>query len=300
MREEGFMKVQGFVSQTLKGLRFAAASVAVLQMSVGPLLAAAPAIASTTASTSSAGKSGQTATPIKHVIVIIGENRSFDHVFATYEPTRGNTVHNLLSEGIIKLDANKNAIPGPNFNKAQQLSASDLGAKDTFLLAPPKAEFPNNVLPAPEAGGPSGANGYFSPSSSAYTTIACGTITVNGKSETNYLTPAACAAVTENGLPDATDANGLTFYQSLASGGTGQYSYTPDVRIANFDNLPAGPFQLTNGTNTATPGYSLTYTDYSASPVHRFFQMWQELNCSLEHASWDNPSGCNGKLFSWV
>ena len=28
----------------------------------------------------------QTATPIKHVIVIIGENRSFDHVFATYKP----------------------------------------------------------------------------------------------------------------------------------------------------------------------------------------------------------------------
>ncbi len=28
----------------------------------------------------------QTRTPIKHVIVIIGENRSFDHVFATYKP----------------------------------------------------------------------------------------------------------------------------------------------------------------------------------------------------------------------
>ncbi len=106
--------------------------------------------------------------------------------------------------------------------------------------------------------------------------------------------------MTENGLPDATDANGLTFYQSLAAGGTGQESDTPDVRIANFANLPAGPFQLTNGTNSATPGFSLTYTDYSASPVHRFYQMWQELNCSLEQASFENPSGCNGNLFSWV
>ncbi len=106
--------------------------------------------------------------------------------------------------------------------------------------------------------------------------------------------------MTENGLPDASDANGLTYYQSLASGGTNQYSYTPDVRIVNFDNLPAGPFQLTNGTNSATPGYSLTYTDYAASPVHRFYQMWQQLDCSLEHASWENPSGCNAKLFSWV
>ncbi len=28
----------------------------------------------------------QTATPIKHVIVLIGENRTFDHLFATYVP----------------------------------------------------------------------------------------------------------------------------------------------------------------------------------------------------------------------
>ncbi len=42
------------------------------------------------------------------------------------------------------------------------------------------------------------------------------------------------------------------------------------------------------------------YNDYAASPVHRFYQMWQQLNCSEEHASWENPSGCNAKLFSWV
>src|SRR5258708_14595739 len=28
----------------------------------------------------------KTATPIKHVIIIVGENRSFDHLFATYLP----------------------------------------------------------------------------------------------------------------------------------------------------------------------------------------------------------------------
>jgi phospholipase C len=296
------MNVNGFVSHTLHGLRMAATSLAVLQMSVGPVLAATPPPAPAFGGVWNSGSdhSGATATPIKHVIVIIGENRSFDHVFATYVPQRGQTVHNLLSEGIIRLDANKNAIPGKYFQKAEQLAAADLGSQDSFLLSPPKQQYPDNVLPAPEAGGPSGAEGYFTPSSASYTTIACGTTTVNGKTSTNYLTPAACAAVTENGLPDASDANGLTFYQSLASGGTNQYSYTPDVRIANFDSLPAGPFQLTNGTLAATPGYSLTYTDYSASPVHRFYQMWQQLNCSLEHASWDNPSGCNGKLFSWV
>ena len=44
-----------------------------------------------------------TASPIKHVIIIIGENRSFDHVFATYKPVRSEEkVLNLLSEGIVK------------------------------------------------------------------------------------------------------------------------------------------------------------------------------------------------------
>jgi phospholipase C len=286
------MNIRTIVSQTLRGARVSMFLLAALQLSVGPgLVAAATAI----------NNSGErTATPIKHVIVIIGENRSFDHVFATYVPQRGQTVHNLLSEGIIKLDANKNAIPGRNFNKAQQLSASDLGGQDAFLLSPPKQEFPNNQLPFPEVGGPSGADGFFTPSSAADTTVSCGTTVVNGKSTTNFLTPAACAAITENGLPDATDANGLTFFQSLASGGTLQESDTPDVRIANFGNLPAGPFQLTNGTISALPGFSLAYTDYSASPVHRFYQMWQQLNCSIEQASFENPSGCNGNLFSWV
>src|ERR1700677_3764755 len=150
----GCMKVNGFVARTLHGLRTTAASLAVLQMSVGPVLAQAPVPAfggfgypgngPGNGNGNGKGSSGQTATPIKHVIVIIGENRSFDHVFATYVPQRGQTVHNLLSQGIIKLDANKNAIPGPNFNKAQQLSASDMGGQDAFLLNPQKQEFPNN------------------------------------------------------------------------------------------------------------------------------------------------------------
>jgi len=281
------MKLHRSVSRIAKGARAGLAFLAVAQFAVG---------APNANNQAAHNEDSRTQTPIKHVIVIIGENRSFDHVFATYVPKHGQTVNNLLSEGIVKLDKNKNAIPGPNFEKAHQLSATDT---DTFLLSPPKQEFPGDQLPAPEAGGPSGTNGYFTPSGT-FTTVSCGTTVVNGKTTTNYLAPAACAALTESGLPDESDAEGLTFYQSLAAGGTGQYSYTPDVRIANFGNLPAGPFQLTNGSNSATPGFSLTYTDYAASPVHRFYQMWQQLNCSLHHASWENPSGCDGKLFSWV
>lgn len=57
-----------------------------------------------------------TATPIKHVIVIVGENRSFDNLFATWQPRSGAKVWNLLSQGIV----NKDGGPGPNFAMAQQ------------------------------------------------------------------------------------------------------------------------------------------------------------------------------------
>ena len=210
-----------------------------------------------------------TTSPIKHVIVIIGENRSFDHVFATYVPKSGDSINNLLSEGIIQLDANKNAVPGPNFSKAQQLFAHDT---DAFLLTPPTHEFPQNILPAPLVGGPSGQYGYFSNSP------ACPTLP--------NLSPAECAQVTEKGLPPGTGA-------ALASGGTLETKYTPDQRITNVTSLPAGPFQLTNGV-------TFPYNAYAASPVHRFYQMWQQLNCGLSQATADNPSGCNAHLFSYV
>src|SRR5438046_8475188 len=75
--------------------------------------------------------SPSTATPIKHVIVIIGENRTFDHVFATYKPRHGQTISNLLSKGIVKADGT----PGPNFSQASQSAATDASA-DGYKLSP--------------------------------------------------------------------------------------------------------------------------------------------------------------------
>src|SRR6202050_5483925 len=72
-----------------------------------------------------------TSSPIKHVILIIGENRTFDHVFATYQPRSGQTVLNLLSEGIVNVDGS----PGPNFGLAAQWQASDT---TTFSNSPSK------------------------------------------------------------------------------------------------------------------------------------------------------------------
>jgi phospholipase C len=68
---------------------------------------------------------GNTTTPIKHVIVIIGENRTFDHLFATYKPVNsGEKVLNLLSEGVVKA----NGFPGPNYAAATQWQAMDTTA----------------------------------------------------------------------------------------------------------------------------------------------------------------------------
>src|ERR1700722_18009035 len=127
------MNLRSIASKTAYGLRIGLASIALFQFAIGTGLAG------DTKPEANFPRDGKTTSPIKHVIVIIGENRSFDHVFATYVPKAGQSVNNLLSEGIIQLDSSKNATPGPNFAKAQQFAATDI---DTFLLNPPKQQFP--------------------------------------------------------------------------------------------------------------------------------------------------------------
>ena len=71
------------ISVLLQGARFALASLAMLQFSVlGPL-----------ADRAQAHEKEGTRTLIKHVIVIVGENRSFDHLFATFRPCLDMEVH---------------------------------------------------------------------------------------------------------------------------------------------------------------------------------------------------------------
>ncbi len=84
----------------------------------------------------SGSNDGNTTTPIKHVIVIIGENRTFDHLFATYQPVKkGETVLNLLSEGIVNADGT----PGPNYTTATQYQAMDTASdQKVYLQNPPK------------------------------------------------------------------------------------------------------------------------------------------------------------------
>src|SRR5277367_5721090 len=47
----------------------------------------------------------KTATPIKHVIILIGENRGLDHTFGVYKPKgKKQTISNILSKGIVNED----------------------------------------------------------------------------------------------------------------------------------------------------------------------------------------------------
>ena len=177
-----------------------------------------------------------TATPIQHVIVIIGENRTFDHVFATYKPKQGESIDNLLSKGIV----NEDGTPGPNFALAAQSSAID-SSDDGFAQ-------------------PLQQHALFRPASGP-----CGRIHDRSLSRRRH-----CQAI-ENGLPD-------DYYVYLTTGGTGLAHGAARHAHPQCDKLPNGPFQLTSATHP--------YDAYDNSPVHRFYQMWQQFDCnaSTRHA----------------
>jgi phospholipase C len=152
-----------------------------------------------------------TETPIKHVIIVVGENRSFDDVFATYEPTdRHEKVHNLLSEGIVNADGT----PGPNFAKAHQFQITSAPNGGKYFSS---ADLANKrlykVLPPPDVSG--------APQTPPY------------------------LGLTDDGLGPA-DAPAQAL---LGTGGTGlSFKSGPDTRIAHVTALPPGPFPLTGPT----------------------------------------------------
>ncbi len=204
-----------------------------------------------------------TQSPIKHVIVIIGENRTFDHVFATYKPVGGQKVDNLLSKGIINADGS----PGPNFGLGAQFSAVDSNPPAT---SPPLAD----PLPAGWQASPGDKTLYtFLPPPGV------------GGPTTPFISSVAEAGAVENGL----EAEDLPL---LTTGGTGiSASHVPDSRIPLVNSLLPGPFQLTPG---------VPYDAYAASPVHRFYEAWQQLDCNALYGTASNPSGCLNDLFAWV
>ena len=94
-------------------------------------LAVAPALAKTT-------------TPIEHVIVIVGENHTFDNLFGAYKPKAGQTISNLLSKGIVKEDG----APGLHFDLARQRIGVD-GPRDALYHATTLSTGAYATLPQP-------------------------------------------------------------------------------------------------------------------------------------------------------
>jgi phospholipase C len=192
--------------------------------------------------------------PIKHVIVLIGENRSFDHTFGTYVPRAGQTVSNLLSKGIVNADGT----PGPSFAISAQQQAA---AQPAFWIAP-DSKTPYTTLPPPSTSGAPSAQRTTSP-----------------------------PFVTGLDLSSETDMDPSQLFL-LTTGATGLPARTVDTRIPNAANLPNGSFQLTSPT--------LPYDSYTGDIIHRFYQMWQQADCSLGNATAANPSGCLNDLFPFV
>src|ERR1700719_1179846 len=152
------------------------------------------------------------ASPSKHVIIMVGENRSFDHLFATYVPKKKNEkVLNLLSQGIVNADGT----PGKNFAKAHQfqiISAPNNGKY--FISADMQQKALYNVLPPPDLGGVQNP-------------------------------PAAAILGLPGGDPGLPPEDQFLF----GTGGTGlPNSLGPDIRVTNATTLPPGPFQMTGPT----------------------------------------------------
>ena len=162
----------------------------------------------TGSSTASIGMN-KTATPIKHVIIIVGENRSFDHLFATYVPKSEEGIRNLLSEEIVTAAG----MPGPLFSKAYQyqITAAPNGGK-FFSSADLKHKTLYTHLPPPD---------------------------VNGATT---VSPDAELLSIPGGDPELPAADQFL----LGTGGTGlNYTLGPDTRIRDVDALSPGPFQMT-------------------------------------------------------
>jgi phospholipase C len=208
----------------------------------------------------------QTETPIKHVIVLIGENRTFDHLFATYVSPSGDQVKNLLSEGII--DAK--GAPAKNFSKAAQFQAI-APFKTTYYISLDNSEKgPYTTLPEPSLN--------FSPSP------------VTGEPPPF---PAATPIALLGAIEPSLETGDLELLTTGASGAA-QTAELPDFdsRIANFSNLPNGPFPL--------EGPNLPYDSYTGDTTHRLYEMWQQSDCNIRNATKENPSGCLSDLYPFV
>ena len=153
----------------------------------------------------------KTRTPVEHVIVVIAENRAYDHVFGAYVPRGHQQASNLLSKGIVNADGS----PGPHFDLGAQFTVDP---QPSFYIGA-TAKTPYAVLPPPDTLG-----AHTAPSDTA---------------PPPFATVAAASAE-----PDLEPAD----IPLLTTGATGLPRNSVDTRVTNATALPNGPFQLTGPT----------------------------------------------------
>jgi acid phosphatase len=227
-----------------------------------------------------------TATPIKHLIILIGENHSFDNVYGMFRP-RGKSV------------ADASGMTVPNTQRQQSQSVSNLLSKGivnssgmTVLNTQAQQFFIQQPYPST----------YFIDS---HTTAGKNPYPILPQPNTAYLPTAAGGLSQGQGPFDSTDVlDSLlpTLEPSLEpkdlgllrTGASGLPMFSEDTRVASASNLPNGSFQITNQVNP------LPYDSYVGDMVHRLFHMWQQSDCSRSNATPDNPSGCLSDLYPFV
>jgi phospholipase C len=201
-----------------------------------------------------------TRSPIKHVIIVLGENRSFDNVFGVYKPKRGDqTISNLLSKGIV----NEDGTPGPNYKLAQQYSVTP---QLSYYSAAPNVSktaynAATNPMPQPNTNNaPQKPHPLFVPYENT----------------------------TEAAVEKDVEPADLTL---LMTGATGLPTHQLDTRVPGAGTL-AGPFVLQSK--------NLTAGDYTGDTQHQFYQAVQQQDCSIANATPANPTGCLNDLFPFI
>jgi phospholipase C len=215
----------------------------------------------------------KTKTPIKHLIVLIGENRSFDNVYATYQPKNGQTVSNLLSSGIVLSFGQL----GPNGVRSLQyqinqpypskyfIDATTTAGKTAYQKSPTTPSFP--------------------PPNTAYVPQFPGGLD-QGQA------PFSVTLVPDTELPKIEPSLALIDLGLLRTGASGLPMFTTDTRVNGGAPLPNGAFQIT--------GPTLQYDNFTGDMVHRLFHMWQQSDCNVINATPSNPSGCLNDLYPFV
>jgi phospholipase C len=207
----------------------------------------------------------KTESPIKHVIILIGENRGTDHTFGVYEPKgKRQTISNILSKGIVNADGS----PGPNFKLAQQFLVKP---QPLYYVGAPKnakvAYDDRGQMPQPNTNGAPPAQ-----------SLSGAPFPVGFPEQANQIDPS----------PDFTaDTNTI-----LTTGATNLPPDSLDTRVPDAGMLPNGPFVL--------QGLNISDDDYTGDMTHRFYQAWQQSDCSIANATKANPTGCLNDLFPFV